>query len=176
MVLMVFPVSLLVQSVAMIVLSRAATSGALAIPGLALSALASVGILFSLPVAGGLFVCDRVRRGKAKGSGAGEAFWRARDRDAINGRDGGEGSVTTRAALAAIYARHHAALSSDVTRILAPDKYDRRDVAAAARELSLFQDDVAERDLIGQGHPAHLIRLAFETDKVQLLRKIMRAV
>ena len=175
-VLMMFPVSLLVQSVAMMVMSRASTNGAMAILGLLMSALASAGLLLSLPLAGGLLVWDRVRRAKTEGPGVDEAFWRARDRDDIDGRDGGAGSITTRAALAAIYARHHAALSSEVARILAPDKYDRRDVAAAARELSLFQDDVAERELISQGHPIHLIRLAFETDRVELLRQVLRTI
>ena len=172
--LLMFPASLVLQVVAITLMGSSA--GPIATLAFVVMAIAATGLLLSLPVAAALFVWDIVRAGKRQTVAANSP---APKEPHLNKPDRASALATvstTRAALAEIYRRHHPALVAELKTILAPDKYHRRDVQAVARELSLFQDDVAERELLAQGHAPHLIHQAFEADKARLVRAILAEV
>ena len=172
--LLAFPASLVLQVIAMLL--TGSSTGPIATLAFVIMAMAATGLLLSLPVAAGLFVWDIIRAGKAR-SGGGDSPALGQPGLSRPGQAGSQLAVsTTRAALAEVYRRHHLTLVTELKAILAPDKYQRRDVQAAARELSLFQDDVAERELLAQGHATQLIRQAFEADKTRLVRAILAEI
>jgi hypothetical protein len=97
----------------------------------------------------------------------------ARDRDHQAAVEAETALTRVRAAQCGIYAQHHQALVAEAKRLLAPDRYGRRDEAAIAQELSTFQEEVVEPKLLRDGHADHLIREAFRLDRAELVRAIL---
>jgi hypothetical protein len=86
-----------------------------------------------------------------------------------------EGERTgARAALIEIYAVHYAALVGEITPLMAPDRYGRRDEAAIAAAFNAFQREVAEPALVRQAHDLEVVSEVFETTKAQLLGAVLR--
>ncbi len=72
-----------------------------------------------------------------------------------------------------IYSKYNDALATRVRMLLQPDHYGRRNLAAAAQELSRFQSTVAVPTLNAEGFDSDDINAAFDGQKHELLKRVL---
>jgi hypothetical protein len=130
----------------------------------------------TIPIALALFLkgwVDDVKWRKARDQARLQAGRQAQDDERADLRVKAQGVL---ARLEAIYAEHNDALVAQAKELLKPDRYGRRDTAAAAQEFAAFQDTVVVPALTQAGYPSDLIAPVFETKKAELLANVLRQV